>query len=200
MSIDSFLTLLMFVVAATVTPGPNNLMVLVSGANWGLARTIPHIAGIALGFPLMITAVGLGLDSVFAAYPEIHVVLRYLAFAYLLYLAWRIARAGRPDTSARRSRPMNLFEAMAFQWVNPKAWALMLGATALFTTPGGDHVFQVIVIALAFGLVCLPNGVVWCLFGRAIARFLADDRHRRVFNIVMAVLLIASVVPTLFGI
>ena len=199
MTAESLLPLLGFVVAATATPGPNNLMVLVSGANWGLRRTVPHIVGIAIGFPIMIIAVGLGLDSLFETYPVIHTVLRYVAFAYLLFLAWRIVRAGRPDTSSRRSRPLNMFEAMAFQWVNPKAWALMFGATALFTTPTGDPWAEVGAIAVAFGLVCLPNGAVWCLFGTAIARFLADDRRRQVFNIIMAVLLVASVVPALFG-
>ncbi|WP_421722978.1 LysE family translocator [Bauldia sp.] len=194
---ETLLPLFGFVVAATVTPGPNNFMVLVSGANWGLARTLQHIIGIALGFPLMIAAVGLGLDSVFETYPLVHDILKYVAFAYLLFLAWRIAQAGRPESRMVRSRPMTMFEAMAFQWVNPKAWALIFGATTLFTTPGGDPVLQVGIIALAFGLVCLPNGVVWCLFGTAIARLLADDRRRQVFNIAMAVLLIASVLPTL---
>ncbi len=198
MDIETLLPLLGFVVAFTATPGPNNLMVLVSGANWGLARTIPHIVGIALGFPLMIVAVGLGLGAVFDAFPLLHDVLKYLAFAYLLFLAWRIAHAGKPETTSVRSRPLNLFEAMAFQWVNPKAWALVLGATALFTTPGGDPAFEIAIMALMFGIVCLPNGIVWCLFGTAIARFLADDRHRRIFNVTMAVVLIVSVLPALF--
>jgi len=92
---------------------------------------------------------------------------------------------------------MNLFEAMAFQWVNPKAWAIIFGATALFTTAGGDPVVEFGTVAILFGLACLPNGVVWCLFGTAIARFLSDHRRRRVFNVAMAILLIASVVPTL---
>jgi threonine/homoserine/homoserine lactone efflux protein len=95
---ETILPLLAFVVAATVTPGPNNLMVLVSGANWGLARTLPHIAGIAFGFPAMIIAVGLGLGVVFETMPGLEVVLKYVAFAYLLWLAWRMAQAGRPET------------------------------------------------------------------------------------------------------
>ena len=90
------------------------------------------------------------------------------------------------------------FGAAAFQWVNPKAWAIIISAVALFTSPGGNHLLEVGLVALLFGLVCIPNGVVWALFGTAIARFLENDRHRRIFNIVMAVLLVASVVPTLF--
>ncbi|MCB1488210.1 MAG: LysE family translocator [Bauldia sp.] len=198
MNAETLLPLFGFVVAFTATPGPNNLMVLVSGANWGLARTMPHVFGIALGFPLMIVAMGLGLGGIFDAYPTLHEILKYLAFAYLLFLAWRISQAGRPDTTTVRSRPLNLIEAMAFQWVNPKAWALVLGATTLFTTPGGDPLTELGIVAAMFGLVCLPNGVVWCLFGTAIARFLSDNRRRRIFNVTMAVLLIASVIPALF--
>ena len=195
--VETLLPLFGFVVALTVTPGPNNLMVLVSGANWGLARTFPHIVGISLGFPLMIVAVGLGLGAVFDAYPLLHEILKYLAFAYLLFLAWRIAEAGRPHTTTARGRPLNVFEAMAFQWVNPKAWAIVFGMTALFTTAGGDPVLEIGTMALMFGVVCLPNCVVWCLFGTRIARFLSDDRRRRAFNVTMAALLVASVLPTL---
>ena len=119
-----------------------------------------------------------------------------VAFAYLLFLAWRISRAGRPNTTTVRARPLNLFEAMAFQWVNPKALARIFGATARFTTAGGDAVFEIGTVAIPFGLVCLPNGVLWRQFGSAIARPLSDDRRRRVINETMAVLLIASV-PTL---
>jgi len=195
---DNFFALFVFVVVATCTPGPNNFMVLASGANWGLARTVPHILGIAIGFPVMIMAVGLGLDAVFAAFPVLYDILKWVAFAYILYLAWKVANAGRPKLEEEGGRPLGLIGAAAFQWVNPKAWALMIGALTLFTTPGGNHIVEVVLIAVLFGLVCVPNGVVWALFGTAIARFLEDDRHRRIFNVIMAVLLIASVAPTLF--
>jgi threonine/homoserine/homoserine lactone efflux protein len=195
---ENFLPLLGFVVVATCTPGPNNFMVLASGANWGLARTMPHILGIAIGFPVMILSVGLGLDAVFKAFPQLYDILKWVAFAYMLYLAWRVANAGRPKLEEEGGRPLGLFGAALFQWVNPKGWALMIGALTLFTTPDGNHLFEVGLIAVLFGLVCIPNGIVWALFGTGIARFLENDRHRRVFNVVMAVLLVASVVPTLF--
>jgi threonine/homoserine/homoserine lactone efflux protein len=195
---ETFLPLLGFVVASTVTPGPNNLMVLTSGANYGLRRTLPHIAGIALGFPVMIVAIGLGIGVVFKAAPWLEIGLKYAAFVYLLWLAWKVAQAGRPEAKGGDSKPLSLLQAAAFQWVNPKAWAIIIGAVALYTSPDGNHLVQVGLIALLFGLVCIPNGIVWALFGTAIARFLDNDRHRRIFNIVMAVLLVASVVPTLF--
>jgi threonine/homoserine/homoserine lactone efflux protein len=196
---ETLLPLLGFVVVQTFTPGPNNLMCLVSGANFGLRRTVPHIAGIAAGFPIMIVATGFGLGYLFDAWPILHDVLKYVAFTYLLWLAWRIANAGRPKTdNGAGARPLTFVEAAAFQWVNPKAWAIVFAAMALYTTAAGNKVFEIGLIAVLFGLVCFPNGVVWTLFGRAIAGFLDNDTHRRWFNIGMAVLLVVSVLPTMF--
>jgi len=195
---ETILPLLAFVVAATVTPGPNNLMVLVSGANWGLARTLPHIAGIAFGFPAMIIAVGLGLGVVFDTMPGLELVLQYMAFTYLLWLAWRMAQAGRPETGRIRPRPLSFFEAVAFQWVNPKAWSMLFAGVTLFASSADNHMLAVGLMAGLFGLVCLPNGVAWTLFGTAISHLLANDVWRVRFNRVMAVLLVVSVLPSLF--
>lgn len=194
---ETLLPLLGFVVVQTVTPGPNNLMVIASGANFGLRRTLPHIAGIAVGFPVMIVASGLGLGFVFETWPVVHDILKYAAFAYLLWLAWRIVQAGRPTTEEGGAKPFTFLQAAAFQWVNPKAWAIVFGAMALYTTVGGNKVIEIGLIAVLFGLICFPNGVVWTLFGRAIAGFLEDDTQRRWFNITMAVLLVVSVLPTM---
>jgi threonine/homoserine/homoserine lactone efflux protein len=195
---ETLLPLLGYVVVSSVTPGPNNLMMLQSGANFGLQRTFPHILGVAAGFPVMIVAIGFGLSYVFDAYPAVHTVLKWVSFVYLLWLAWQIASAGRPDAEAADGHPVSFLQAAAFQWVNPKAWAMGIGALALFTTDGGSKVFEVGVIALLFGVVCLPNGIAWTLFGRAIAGFLQNDRNRLWFNIGMASLLVLSVIPTLF--
>jgi threonine/homoserine/homoserine lactone efflux protein len=196
---ETLLPFLGFALVATTTPGPNNLMLLTSGANFGVARTIPHIIGIAIGFPVLVLVVGLGVGVLFETYPVVHTVLKYVAFVYLLWLAWQIARSERPDAKAANARPMTFLQAAAFQWVNPKAWAMILGAMALFIgNDGGSHVLQITVMAVIFGALCLPNGFVWALFGRAIAGFLADDRQRFWFNIAMAALLVASAVPSLF--
>jgi threonine/homoserine/homoserine lactone efflux protein len=173
-------------------------MVLISGANWGLRPTLPHIFGIATGFPVMIVAVGLGLELVFQAFPALHEILKWVAFIYLCWLAWKIAIAGRPQADGRSGRPMTFLEAAAFQWVNPKAWAIVLAGVALYTTDAGNKALEITVIAVLFGLVCIPNGIVWALFGSAISRLLDDDAWRRRFNIGMALLLVISTVPTLF--
>ncbi len=194
---ETTLPLIAFVVASTTTPGPNNLMVLASGANWGLARTLPHILGITLGFPVMILAVGLGISALFEAAPWLHAVLQFVAFAYLCWLAWRIATAGRPGAETGIRRPLNLWQAAAFQWVNPKAWTLVLSGMAVFVDPAANRLPQILGIAALFAIVVLPNCIAWAVFGRGIARFLADDRRRRWFNAAMAVLLVASALPAL---
>ena len=195
---ETFLPLLGYVVVSACTPGPNNLMVLQSGANFGVARTVPHILGIAVGFPVMIVAIGLGLEYAFQAFPPLHTIIKWASFVYLLWLAWKIGSAGRPHAEAADGRPVTFLQAAAFQWINPKGWAMSVGALALFTTAHGNPVIETGIVALLFGLVCIPNGFVWTLFGRSIAGFLQDDRKRLLFNIGMAVLLVLSVIPTLF--
>jgi threonine/homoserine/homoserine lactone efflux protein len=194
---ENLLPLLGLVIVGVVTPGPNNFMVLASGANWGLARTMPHIAGISIGFPVMVLGVGLGFDAVFDAVPELRDILKIVAFVFVLWLAWRIARAGRPEEVGSRARPLNFLEAAVFQWVNPKAWAIVFAAVALFTDDSDNQLVEIGVTAAAFGFVCVPNGIVWTLFGSTISRALADDIWRRRFNVAMAVLLVVSVLPTL---
>lgn len=196
---ESLLAMLGYVVVSTMTPGPNNFMVLASGANWGLSRSLPHIVGIAVGFPVMIMAVGFGLEFVFERYPLIELTLRYVAFAYLLWIAWKIVRSsGGAHGAARVAQPLTVLQAAAFQWVNPKAWALVLGGVAIFAGSFDSRLLSVVLLAILFGLVCLPNGVIWALFGGAIGRFLSDERKRRIFNVAMALLLVASVAPMLF--
>ncbi len=195
---DLLLAILGFAFVATITPGPNNLMVLASGANFGYARTIPHMIGITLGFPVLVMAVGLGMGAVFDRFPSLHNVLKWAAFAYIVYLGWRIATAGRAREGVAGQKPLGFLAAAAFQWINPKGWAMSLAAVPLFTTPGGNHLVEVGRIALVFGLVCYPCISVWCLFGGAMSRFLQDERRLRWFNITMAVLMVASIMPSLF--
>lgn len=187
-----------FALITAFTPGPNNTMLMISGANWGFRPSLPHVLGITIGFPVMVFAVGMGLGGVFEAYPLLHDILKYVAFAYLLYLAWKLANAGRHDASgARVGKPMSFIAAALFQWVNPKAWIMAVGALALYVPAGSDVLHAVLLLALAFAVCALPSASVWCLFGTAIARLLDSDRRVMIFNIVMAILLVVSMVPTL---
>lgn len=198
MNFDWLWGVVVFVAVTTFTPGPNNVMVTASGANFGYRRSIPHLLGITFGFPVMVVAIGLGLAGVFQTFPWLHVALKYVGAVYLLWLAWRIAHGGRAVASAG-VRPLSFLQAAAFQWVNSKAWMMATGALAAFTTPGGDLMLEVFVIALLFGLVCYPSVSIWTVFGLAIGRWLSSDRGLRAFNWLMAALLVLSLVPVFWS-
>lgn len=183
-----------FAIAMSISPGPNNLMVTASAANFGLRRTLPHMIGITVGFPVMLIAVGIGLGGALEALPRLHAVLKYLGAAYLLYLAWRVGAAGGPDEVTGRQTPLSLIQAALFQWVNPKAWIMALSAVTTFTTVGGDAFRQILLISAVFAVVAFPSVAIWAAFGTIIARLLRSRISLRVFNISMALLLVASVV------
>lgn len=192
---DLLVSLLAFTAVTTFTPGPNVLLVTASGANFGFRRTVPHMLGIIVGFPVMTVAIGFGLGQLFKTEPMLQVILKYVATAYLLYLAYRIATAHRSDDVAARARPMTFLEAIAFQWVNPKAWMMAVGAIGAYTTVGGNATAETLLIALVFGAMSVPGVSVWALFGTAIGRFLRSHKAMRIFNLTMAGLLVASLVP-----
>ena len=197
MSYDAFLALVVYAFVTSITPGPNNFMLLASGVNFGFFRTIPHMLGISAGFLSLLLGVGFGLGAVLTAFPALHLVLKIAGGAYLLYLAWRIAmsrslgKAG--DTKAR---PMTFLEAAAFQWVNPKAWVMAVTAMAVYTNPEAAFL-SVILIGSAFTLVNLPSVSVWAGFGTALRGFLADPVRLKWFNIGMGLLLAATLWPML---
>lgn len=184
-----------FAVSMSISPGPNNLMVTASGANFGFVRTIPHMLGVSFGFPVMLLAVGFGLGQALQAWPQVHEVLRYVAAAYLLYLAWRIAGAGGPGEAEARGRPFSFLQAALFQWVNPKAWVIALSAVATYVSPDGDTLIQILLIGAVFVVAAFLSLAVWAAFGTLIAGVLTSPRALRAFNLGMAGLLVLSLVP-----
>lgn len=185
-----------FALVSSITPGPNNMMLMASGANFGLRRTVPHALGVGIGFTLMIVLVGIGLMGLFDVFPWLNSVLRVVSIVYLLWLAWKIANAAPPD-SARPStaRPMSFVSAMLFQWVNPKAWSMALTATALYAP---DRNFAaVVLVAIVFGIINLPSTSLWAVMGQVLSGWLASPARLRLFNWTMALLLVASMVPLL---
>ena len=186
--------LVTFAVATSITPGPNNIMLTASGANFGFRRTVPHMLGIALGFMIMVAMIGLGLSEIFERFPVIHQVLRYAGAAYLLYLAYRIATAAptTPGAAQPVGRPLSFLQAALFQWVNPKGWMMAVGAISTYTTVGGDLMLESVMIALIFGAIGLPSAALWAALGVAIGRLLQTRWALRAFNIGMALLLVAS--------
>jgi len=194
---DLLLAFVAFAFVTAVTPGPNNVMMLASGVNFGFFRSIPHMLGIAFGFAIMVAAVGVGLGGLFGAYPVLYDFLRWVGAAYLLYLAWGIARSGAPTKAGGAGdRPLGFVGAAAFQWVNPKAWVMALGAVTAYV-PQDGYFRNVLVVAAVFGLVVVPSVGVWAGFGTALRRFLESPRRVRAFNVFMALLLVLSLYPIL---
>ena len=202
MSYELFAGLAMFSFVSSITPGPNNLMLMASGANFGLARTVPHMAGVALGFTAMVVLVGLGLLGLFDAYPLSYDILKVLSVVYLLFLAWKIATAGAsPGDSGSGEEgegggtPMTFLQAVLFQWVNPKAWTMAL--TALSVYAPDQSLAAVLLVAGVFGAINLPCITVWTLAGLQLQRVLTSRRRLVAFNLGMALLLVLSLYPVL---
>ncbi|HTW29465.1 MAG TPA: LysE family translocator [Acetobacteraceae bacterium] len=186
-----------FAVAMSGTPGPNNAMLAASGASFGFVRTTPHMLGVALGFPLMLLAVALGAGAPLRAWPWLQSGLRWIGIAYLLWLAWHIARL-QPDAAGprrRAGRPLSFLQAAAFQWVNPKAWVAAAGAIVTFVPPG--RLQPALLLATVFLVVTMVDVALWTAAGAASARVLTTPRALRRFNLTMALLLVASVLPML---
>ena len=171
-------------------------MLLASGANFGLRRTVPHMMGIGIGFMLMIILVGIGLIGLFDMFPVIYTVLKIGAVLYMLWLAWKIAHASAPKSeTGAQGRPLTFMQAAAFQWVNPKAWAMGLTAITLYAPE--RNLASILLVAVAFGLVNFPSVSIWAVLGQQMQRFLGSPRRLLVFNWTMAALLIASLWPLL---
>jgi threonine/homoserine/homoserine lactone efflux protein len=187
-----------FVLFATVmfiTPGPNNVMLLASGVNFGFRRTLPHIAGITLGMGFMIAAVGLGLGTIFITYPVLQTVLKYAGAAYLVYLAVAIALSGTATTGQDNARgPMTFWGAAMFQWVNVKGWVMVIGTITAYAAIASFPWNIVIQTAISL-VVGTVSTVAWALFGSALRPVLTSPWAVRAFNIVMAILLLASLYP-----
>jgi threonine/homoserine/homoserine lactone efflux protein len=162
--------------------------------NFGFARTIPHMVGICFGFVALVVAVGLGVGAALTALPEAKTVLKLVGAAYMLWLAWKVATAAPSDADEQRSSPLTFWQAAAFQWVNPKAWVMAVSAMAVYVRP--LHVAaDVTAVTLAFGLVTVPAVATWAGFGHVLRRALRDPGKVRVFNVAMALLLVASIAP-----
>ncbi|MEZ9230500.1 LysE family translocator [Vibrio amylolyticus] len=192
MELEQLGALLLFAFVSTFTPGPNNIMLMTSGANVGFARTIPHMLGVSLGFAFMVILVGVGLMGIFNTYPISHQILKYVSLAYLIYLAAKIAMSGKAK-EVDDFKPLSFIGAASFQWVNPKGWSMALSAVTLFSS-GGAWI-ELCIIALAFTLANIPSVSFWTYAGQKLQHWLTTPFRIRGFNVSMAVLLIASTVP-----
>lgn len=208
MTTELLLALTAFAFVSSITPGPNNLMLMASGVNFGFFRTIPHMLGVGVGFVILILLVGAGLVKVFELYPQAHTILKVASCLYLLYLAWKIATSPPPGAKSHKGekgdpppgevRPMTFLQAALFQWVNPKAWTMALTAVTAYSIPA-QPVMSLFLVALVFGGINLPAVSAWALAGAQLRRVLSDPRNLKIFNITMAVLLVATIYPIAFA-
>ena len=190
-------SIFLFAATAALTPGPNNIMLMASGLNFGVRASMPHLLGICIGFPVMVILIGLGLGFIFARYPACHLVIKIIGVAYLFYLAWRMAQASASTSEGGGGKALSFWQAALFQWVNAKGWIMASSAIAAYTSAGGGIYRQILIISLIFFIVTLPAVTLWLLFGAALQNLLKSPRRRRVFNMAMASLLILSVAPVI---
>jgi threonine/homoserine/homoserine lactone efflux protein len=196
MSFDTFIAVLVFSIVMGFTPGPNNVMLASSGATHGIRRTWPHLLGVALGFPAMILVIGLGLASILLASTRLQLGMKVVSSLYLLWLAFQIARSSSVSGGAAGAKPLTFFQAAAFQWINPKAWLIAVGAISAYTAGVGAHLYlQVAIIAAMSVAVSFSSSLTWAACGAAIGRWLRAPAALRLFNLLMALLLLISVVP-----
>lgn len=197
MTYDIFFALALFAFSTVFTPGPNNLMLMSAGANFGLRRSVPHLTGVAYGFPLMILMIGLGVMKLFDAWPGSYTVLRFASVAYIFWLAWKIATSAPFGDAPSDARPLTFVQAAGFQWVNPKAWSMALGAITLYAT---SRDFSAILwVSATYAVIGTASALTWTVLGTGVRRLLARPDRLRPFNWTMAALLVLSMVPVLIG-
>tara|TARA_Y100001960_G_scaffold171215_1_gene179534 strand:- start:35 stop:619 length:585 start_codon:yes stop_codon:yes gene_type:complete len=192
MPFEQLTALALFAFVSTFTPGPNNIMLMTSGANVGFTKTIPHMLGIALGFAIMLLLVGFGLMGLFHSFPIIHQVLKYLSLAYLVYLAIKISTSGKAEEK-ESYKPMSFLAAASFQWVNPKGWSMALTAISVYST--GSSWVELAIIAAIFTLANLPSVTFWTAAGKQLQHWLTTPLRIKGFNYAMALLLLVSTIP-----
>ena len=195
MTLTALTALAAYAFITSATPGPNNLMLMAAGANFGFRRSLPHMLGVGIGFMVLLFCVGLGIIQLFDAFPISHRILQVFSVIYLLYLALKIARAASPTAPETVAEPLSFLQAAAFQWVNPKGWVMALTAISLYA-PERD-VQTLLSVTLVFGLINFPTVSAWTLMGMQLRRMLTSPRGLAVFNSVMALALVATLYPML---
>ena len=197
MPIELLPGLALFALVSSITPGPNNLMLMTSGANHGFRRSLPHLLGVGGGFMLMIILVGTGISEIFQRYPLSFHLLRVGSVIYLIYLAARLVGArSLAEGGVRRPPPMSFLQGALFQWVNPKAWAMALTAVSVYAPEPG--LGAIVLVAGVFATINLPSVSLWTLLGRQLRQRLSNEKTLRRFNVTMAMLLLVSVLPLMF--
>lgn len=195
---ELYLAIFLFGLSAGITPGPNNIMLMASGMNFGIKKSFAHLAGVCIGFPIMVILIGLGFSIVFEKLPVLHQVIKIIGVVYLLYLSWLIGSASPDKLESKKSKPFTFLQAALFQWVNPKAWVVATSSISAYTTLDDNIYWQVFAIAAVFFFAAVISASTWLVFGKAIKQVLQSAKQQKLFNITMALVLVASVFPVIF--
>ena len=197
-ALELYLAIFLFGLSAGITPGPNNIMLMASGMNFGIKNSIPHILGVCIGFPIMLILIGLGFSLVFEQYPILHEIIKIIGVAYLLYLSWLIASASPDKLDSKKTKPFTFLQAALFQWVNPKAWVIATSSISAYTTLDDNIYWQVLLIAAIFFFAAVISSSTWLVFGKGIKQVLQSPKQQKLFNISMALVLVVSVFPVIY--
>lgn len=192
MTLAVFFSFMIYSFVTSVTPGPNNIMLAASGVNFGFKRSIPHILGIGFGFGFMVSIVGLGVGTLLSSNIILYELLKVLGIGYLLYLAYQIYQAGSVNTELNQVKPLSFIQAAMFQWVNPKAWVMAMGAVTTYLAANSEF-YWYLIIGLVYGIIGIPSTGVWAFLGEKLQKYIHDDKKIKTFNTVMAILLVLSV-------
>jgi threonine/homoserine/homoserine lactone efflux protein len=194
---NDFYAFVLFAISSSLTPGPNNFMLMTSGMHFGTRRSLPHYFGICFGFAIMIVIVALGLGAVFTQYTWIKKTLKIIGCVYMLYLAYQVVTSHNKPDSAATKKPLTFLQAALFQWVNPKAWMMGVGAISIYTL-STNYVLNAVLISVYYFIACIFCTGAWLVLGNYLQVILKTNKHRIWFNVSMAVVLVASIVKMLF--
>ena len=200
-TLSVLLSIFSFAFVMVITPGPNNILLLSSGLNFGYKKSLPSIFGVMLGFPIMVIIVGLGIGIIFKNYPYVYYIMKIIGIIYLFYIAYQIATSNDEikSSSVKEKKPFTFIQIVIFQWLNPKAWVMAITSTTLYVTNNNHSIIQVFIIAFIFLLMGIISTNSWTLGGVFLQNILKIKLHIKIFNIFMAVLIIVSVLPILFS-
>ncbi|UXI04536.1 LysE family translocator [Photobacterium sp. TY1-4] len=194
---EYILSVVLFAISSSVTPGPNNIMIMTSGVNFGIRKSLPLLTGICVGFSVMLLLVGQGFGHLFQLFPQLSLAIKIAGTCYLLYLAGLIAGSRGVDKASQTTEPFGFIKGALFQWVNAKAWVVAIGAISAFTTVGEHYALQNMTIATTFFIISFPCVGIWLMFGSLLRRYLENRTYLRWFNLTMSLLLVISVLPVM---
>jgi len=194
---EYLISVVIFSISASVTPGPNTIMAMASAVSFGARKSLPLLWGISIGFSIMLFIVGLGFGQVFSLLPQLTIYIKIIGIVYLLYLAFVIANSGEGNENFKYDKPLSFSKGLLFQWVNAKAWIVCVSAVSTYTTAGNSYISQLLLLTCTFliaGPICVG---IWVFFGAFLKKHVTSSKYIKRFNMIMALLLIISITPVI---